>query len=155
MDLNNYDKLVLNNLNTKYYSYKDKTLTSKNLYESLLSNKDNINYYINRASKIVINVGNYELNNYKELNDEIIIDYLLNMYNTLKYISINSTAKIFLINIYDKGNYKLINQKLDDYCKDLKIEYIDLNKIITTKSEKIYLDSKVKVSIKESISKKG
>lgn len=137
---------------------KEPYLTSDKLLEKITNNEDNIQFYIKNANFININVGNYELNNYKELNEEITIEYLNNMYDILYQITKINKANINLINIYDdKGNFKLINKKLLEYSKKFKINYIDLNKLdksyFTYFDDKVYINSKGMYKINEILTK--
>ena len=121
-----YDNLYSKDVICK--EIKEPYLTSDALLEKITNNENNIQYYIKNASFININVGNYELNNYKELNEEITIEYLNNMYDILYQITKINKANINLINIYDeKGDFKFINKKLLEYSKKFAISHcIDL-----------------------------
>ena len=113
----------------------------------LESDYKNISYYLKNSKYIIINVGNYELNSYKNLNEENIIDYLNNMHNVLYKVRKISNSKIFIINLYNRSNkFELVNKKLFDYSKKYDLKYIDLNKLEFDKyyviSDKYYLNSK-------------
>ena len=62
-----YDNLYSKDVICK--EIKEPYLTSDKLLEKITNNEDNIQFYIKNANFININVGNYELNNYKELNE--------------------------------------------------------------------------------------
>ena len=137
---------------------KEQYLTSDTLLEKITNNEGNIQYYIKNANFININVGNYELNNYKELNEEITLEYLNNMYDVLFQITKINKANINLINIYDdKGDFKFINKKLSEYSKKFKINYVDLNKLdksyFTYFDDKVYINSKGMYKINEILAK--
>ncbi len=140
-----YDNLYSKDVICK--EIKEPFLTSDNLLEKINNNENNIMYYVKNANFININVGNYELNNYKELNEEITIEYLNNMYDILSLITKISKTNINLINIFDdKNEFELINKKLFEYSKKFNINYIDLNKIdksyFTYFEDKVYINSK-------------
>ena len=119
--------------------YKDKLIIKEYCNENLLSydalyllknNETKIKYYIKNANIIILNIGNYELNNYKELSDEIIIDYLNNIYSILENIRKINDKKIVLFNIFNESKkYDLINKKLLSYSNEFNTKYIDLNKL--------------------------
>ena len=151
-----YDNLYSKDVICK--EIKEPYLTSDKLLEKITNNEDNIQFYIKNANFINLNVGNYELNNYKELNEEITIEYLNNMYDILYQITKINKANINLINIYDdKGDFKLINKKLSEYSKKFKINYIDLNKLdksyFTYFDDKVYINSKGMYKINEILTK--
>ena len=143
-----YDNLYSKDVVCK--EIKEQYLTSDTLLEKITNNEGNIQYYIKNANFININVGNYELNNYKELNEEITLEYLNNMYDVLFQITKINKANINLINIYDdKGDFKLI--------KKFKINYFDLNKLdksyFTYFDDKVYINSKGMYKINEILTK--
>lgn len=151
-----YDNLYFKDVVCK--EIKESYLTSDTLLEKITNNEDNIQYYIKNANFININVGNYELNNYKELNEEITLEYLNNMYDVLFQITKINKANINLINIYDdKGDFKFINKKLSEYSKKFKINYVDLNKLdksyFTYFGDKVYINSKGMYKINEILTK--
>ena len=131
---------------------KKKEVISLSIGDYISMNKMNYFYnktYDNLYSKDVI---------CKELNEEITIEYLNNMYDILYQITKINKANINLINIYDdKGDFKLINKKLSEYSKKFKINYIDLNKLdksyFTYFDDKVYINSKGMYKINEILTK--
>ena len=113
--------------------------------EMLVNNKHNINYYLKNANLIVISIGTNELNNYKDLDSSIIIEYLNNMYQFLCQVRQLNHNDIFLINLYS-SDYKLINQKIKKYTTELRIHYIDENVVGLNNSfyikDDMYLNNK-------------
>ncbi|MBE6148792.1 MAG: hypothetical protein E7167_04840 [Firmicutes bacterium] len=135
------DKLSFNNFSTynyteylKYY-YQDSNITiyeyideyniTGELSKQINENTANINYYLKNASLITLSLGTIELYNYKELNEEVIINYLNNLYMLLNKLS-RLNNNIYLINVYE-DNLQLINKKISDYCREFNINYIDLS----------------------------
>ncbi|MBE6155603.1 MAG: SGNH/GDSL hydrolase family protein [Firmicutes bacterium] len=116
------------------YQYADEYNPSEDLFKQIIENVGNINYYLKNADLITISLGTIELNNYKELNEEIIIHYLSNIYILLERIS-KLNKNIFLINVYD-SKYNLVNKKIKEYCLLHKIHYIDSSII---KNNNIYI----------------
>lgn len=115
------------------YEYADEYSPSKDLYNNIVQNNENINYYLKNANIITVSLGSVELNNYKELNEEIIIDYLNNIYILLNKIS-KLNNNIFLINVY-QDEYMLVNKKIKEYCTIQNINYIGIDDI---KNNNIY-----------------
>ncbi len=130
----NYNNLSTYDFNDRLkYLLKDKNIEYKEILEPfiideynemLANNKHNINYYIKNANLIIISIGINELNNYKEIDSSITIEYLNNMYKFLARVRELNKNDIFIINMYD-SNYKLINDKIKLYAKDFKVHYID------------------------------
>lgn len=113
--------------------------------EMLTNNKHNINYYLKNAKLTIISIGVNELNNYKEIDSIITIEYLSNMYNFLKTVRRLNKNNIFLINMYS-DDYKLINSKIKKYAQEFEIYYIDQNIIGSHNSfnikDDVYLNNK-------------
>lgn len=146
-----------NELILKEYCKDD--LTSYDVLDLIKNNDSKIKFYIKNANIIILNIGNYELNNYKELSNEIIIDYLNNIYTILENIRNLNDNKIILFNAYnDSKKYDLINKKLFSYSKKFNTEYIDLNKFnmdyYYNINGKFYLNSKANYKISKMIIKK-
>ena len=151
----NYNNLSTYDFNDRIkYELKDNKLVYKEILEPfiideyvemLTNNKHNINYYLKNANLIVISIGVNELNNYKEIDSSIIIEYLNNMYRFLNKIRDLNSKDIFLINMYS-SDYKLINDKIKKYTAELKIYYIDENIIDASNSffikDDMYLSNK-------------
>lgn len=147
--------------------YKDKLIIKEFCNENLSSydalyllknNDSKIKHYIKNANIIILNIGNYELNNYKELSDEIIIDYLNNIYSILENIRKINDKKIVLFNIFNESKkYDLINKKLLSYSKEFNTKYIDLNKLdidfYYNINEKFYFNGKAYDKISKMIIK--
>lgn len=125
-DFNDY--YVHGTKNIKYKKYLDNYLIIDEMINKLTNNDDNINYYIKSADILVINLGTSELNNYEEINEEIFLNYLKDVYAFLLKIRRINKNKIIFINMYDE-KYELINKKIKNYCENFKIKYIDINDI--------------------------
>ena len=92
-----YDNLYSKDVICK--EIKEPYLTSDKLLEKITNNEDNIQFYIKNANFININVGNYELNNYKELNEELLKQY--NNKTTRQLIAaVGVTAGLAAVNHY-------------------------------------------------------
>ncbi|MBQ6840890.1 MAG: hypothetical protein IJO63_02090 [Bacilli bacterium] len=120
-----YIKYNYENLNV--YKYAEEYNTSEDLYHQITQNVGDINYYLKNANIVTISLGTVELNNYKELNEEVLINYLNNVYILLNKLS-KLNNHIFLINMYD-DSYSLVNKKLNEYCKLYNIYYIQRSDI--------------------------
>lgn len=83
-----------------------------------------IAYNIKNADLLIINFGTLELNNYKEVNDSIIIDYLNNAYQILSQIRHLNRKDIYLINLYD-SKQEFVNRKFYKYASEFKMHYFD------------------------------
>ena len=145
------DNLSINNSSTynyfEYliYYYKEQKITlynvsefnnlSDNLYKQIINNKNDINYYLKNANIITISLGTSELNNYKEMNEELIINYLNNIYILLNKMS-SLNKNIYLINVYN-DDYLFINKKINEYCNKFNITCITRDDINT---QNIYTD---------------
>ena len=126
----------------KYYNSKieiyDYTIEKDTLTEVI--NKISTPKLLNkiRNSRFVsVAVSGYELNNYKEINEEIIVDYLLNMYVLLEKLH-RLNHNIYLINLND-SSLIFINNKIHDYAKKFDIKYIDHS--IINKSNIFYVNN--------------
>ena len=143
----NYNDIFHDKNKIKQIKFYNEYLNSSKLLSMLESDYKNISDYLKNSKYIIINVGNYELNSYKNLNEENIIDYLNNMHNVLYKVRKISNSKIFIINLYNRSNkFELVNKKLFDYSKKYDLKYIDLNKLEFDKyyviCDKYYLNSK-------------
>lgn len=136
------------------YYFKDKNIIYKEILDPPLideyidlidTNKGNINYYLKNANLIVISLGIKELENYKELDQTIIIEYLNNVYKFLSYIRSINQGDIFLINLYS-DDYEFINKKLKKYTSEFSIYYIDSK--ISLRRNEFYIDGKLNLSHK-------
>ena len=163
----NYNNLSTYDFNDRLkYFLKDKNLLYKEILEPFIieeylemldNNKYNINYYLKNANLIIISIGTNELNNYKEINSSIIVEYLNNMYQFLSKIRSLNSNDIFLINMY-QIDYSLINNKLKKYTSEFKIHYIDQTIIGNNNSfyikDDMYLNNKGHENISNYIIKK-
>ena len=155
-DFNDRLKYELKNDNIVYKEILEPFIIDEYI-EMLDNNKHNINYYIKNANLIVISIGVNELNNYKEIDSSITIEYLNNIYKFLSKIRDLNKNDVFLINLYD-SNYPLINSKIKRYTEELKIYYIDRN-IIGSNNEfyiknDLYLNHKAHKNIANYITSK-
>lgn len=107
----------------KVYKYNEQNILLHSFLDSIKKNKDNIEYYLKNASVIVINLGTDELNNYKEIDNTIVLDYLNTAYELLFFIKSLNNHKIVLINLYG-DEYEFVNKKLKEYAKSFEICYI-------------------------------
>ena len=114
--------------NIEVYKYADEYNPSEDLYNQIIRNESDINYYLKNARIVTLSLGTVELSNYKELNEEIIINYLSSVYILLEKLS-KLNNNIFLINMYD-SSYALINKKLKEYAQIKNIFYIDRSMIM-------------------------
>ena len=128
----------------KVYKFVEEYNPSENLYKQILENVGNINYFLKNADIITLSLGTIELNNYKELNEEVIVKYLNNVYILIKKIS-KLNENVFIINMYS-DKYQFINKKISEYCKENNIFYLSIddiyNKYIYQNNLKTYLNYK-------------
>ena len=156
----NYNKYLKENNNKLFLKeYCKDDLTTYNVLDLIKNNESKINFYIRNANIIILNIGNFELNNYKELSNEIIIDFLNNIYTILENIRKLNDGKIILFSIFNDSNkYDIINKKLLSYSKEFNTKYIDLNKLDMNYyyniNGKFYLNSKAYYKISKMIIKK-
>lgn len=129
-DFTDYLKYYYRDKNVTFYEYAEEYNPSQDLYKQIIENTANINYYLKNATLITISLGTIELYNYKELNEEVVINYLNNLFILLNKLG-KLNKRIFLINVYD-DSYMLINKKLKEYCQLNKIYYIDKEDINET-----------------------
>ena len=103
------------------YSY----LTVESIINDIKNDTKEINYYLKNANLITICLGTEELYNYNDLNNEIILDYLNNIYTLLNDIRHLNKNEIYIINVYD-DNLNFINNKIKKYALDNDINYIGI-----------------------------
>ena len=119
----------INNLSTQknyhFHKYTNSYITVESILEDIQNDIKDINYYLKNANLITISLGTEELYNYNELNDEIILDYLNNMYNLLNTVRRLNKNDVYIINVYD-DNYSFINNKIKKYALDNDINYIGI-----------------------------
>lgn len=125
-DFNDY--YIHDNKNIYYKKYLDNYLIIDEEINKLTSNEGNINYYIRNADILVISLGTSELNNYQNINEEITLNYLKDVYNLLLRVRKINKKKIVFINMYDE-KYELLNKKLREYSDSFNILYIDINDV--------------------------
>lgn len=113
--------------------------------DAVMNNKDNINYYLKNANILVISLGTYELENYKEINQSIIIEYLNAVYKFFMQVSKLQSGSVFIINMYD-DKYPLVNNKLKKYASEFSFYYID-NSFISSQ-DKYLVDNKLTFTYK-------
>ncbi|MGN1379418.1 MAG: hypothetical protein ACI4XR_03360, partial [Bacilli bacterium] len=97
----NYNEYLKENYKNELIlkEYCKDNLTTYDVLDLIKNNDSKIKFYIKNADIIILNIGNYELNNYKELSNEIIIDYLNNIYTILENIRKLNDGKIILFNV--------------------------------------------------------
>lgn len=150
-EFKNYDDYILDSsFNLKLFSKNNSYYTSEKLLYDLHNNESKVDYFIKNANFVLINIGNYELNNYKELNNEIITDYLNNIYSVITHVKkINKKCNIVIFNIYDKDKkFSYVNNKLKKYSELFEAKYIDLNSF--SEEEYYYLNNKFYLNSKSS-----
>lgn len=151
-----YIKYYYQEKNITTYKYADEYYPVVDLSKQILDNTANINYFLKNASFITVSLGTVELYNYKELNEEVIINYLNNLYILLSKIS-KLNKNIYLINVYN-DKYQFINKKIKEYCNSFDIDYISLEDIninyVYQKDLKTYLSYKGHKKVADMIVKK-
>lgn len=127
-----YENLLLkdfkqNNENVKIWSYRSNYISY--LYKSIKDDNNDITYYIKNAKVITISVGTYEFINYKEINEEIIVNYLNDLYKVLREIRYLNSNDIYIVSLLYLSNYQIdyINTKIQKFSKELDIKYITLD----------------------------
>ena len=121
-----YIDYINDNFNYEYKSLNSNYLTLDYLLDKINNNDNKIMYYIKNANIITISLGTIELYNYEIINDEIIIDYLNNLYILLSKIRNINNNYIFLINLYNNDYYNL-NNKIKEYANKFNLVYISYN----------------------------
>ena len=128
--LSNNDYSYINYIKDYYnYDYKclsTNYLTIEYLIDSINNNDNKIGYFIKNANIITISLGTIELYNYEIINDEIIIEYLNNLYILLSKIRSLNKNPIYLINLYN-NDYFNINDKIKNYIQLFNLKYISYN----------------------------
>ena len=122
----NYLDYLNKNLDKENYIFKhydEIYLTSDSLLENISKDNGDINYYLKNANLITISLDTEELYNYENLNNDIILDYLTNVYSILNSIIKINNGKIVLINLYN-DDLNTVNVKLKRYCHNNDIIYI-------------------------------
>ena len=128
--LSNNDYSYINYIKDYYnYDYKclsTNYLTIEYLIDSINNNDNKIGYFIKNANIITISLGTIELYNYEIISDEILIEYLNNLYILLSKIRSLNKNPIYLINLYN-NDYFNINDKIKNYIQQFNLKYISYN----------------------------
>ena len=112
--------------NYQFHHHTNNYLKVETILDDIKNDNKNINYYIKNANLITICLGTEELYNYNDLNNEIIIDYLNNIYTLLNIIRQLNKNKIYIINVYNK-KYNFINNKIKKYAIYNNITYLGID----------------------------
>lgn len=115
----------LKNKNYLYYKYNNNVANMDLLLIKLNNNDRNINYYIKNAGFITFYINIRELNNYKNLTDDIIEDYLHNFKEILMHFNKLNNQPILVINLYTQQKFKDINIKIKQIVDEMEFIYID------------------------------
>ena len=112
--------------NYQFHYHTNSYLTVESILNDIKNDTKEINYYLKNANLITICLGTEELYNYNDLNNEIIIDYLNNIYTLLNIIRHLNKNEIYIINVND-DNLDFINNKIKKYAKDNDINYLGVD----------------------------
>lgn len=115
----------LKNKNYMYYKYNNNVANMDLLLIKLNNNDRNINYYIKNANFITFYINTRELNNYKNLTEDIITDYLNNFKAILMHFNKLNNQPILVINLYSKQKFADINIKIKQIVDEMEFMYID------------------------------
>jgi len=122
-----YIKYFYKNDNIEFYDFLEEQSSLRKMVDDISNNSKGINYLLKNADIITISIGTSELKKYKNLDEEIIINYLSDIYYLLKKI-IELNNNIFVINAYN-DNYRIINNKIKQYSDKLEMQYVNVNDI--------------------------
>jgi len=122
-----YIKYFYKNDNIEFYDFLEEQSSLRKMVDDISNNSKGINYLLKNADIITISIGTSELKKYKNLDEEIIINYLSDIYYLLKKIA-ELNNNIFVINAYN-DNYRIINNKIKQYSDKLEMQYVNVNDI--------------------------
>ena len=114
---------------------------NKELIETTLlkigKNENKIKYSLKNAEIITLGISNYELNNYKEITNEIAVEYLNNIYKLLKELkSLNDNT--WIINNLD-SKYSFFINKIKQFSNNLNLKYVDTQ--VIEEKNRIYYEN--------------
>lgn len=127
-----------------YYDFLDDEPIVDSILSSIKQNTKGINYVLKNANLITLCISDYELNNYKDLNNNMVKNYLDKVYELISVLY-KYNSNIVLVLLY-RDNYTRIQQEIQGYALDLKVKVISDN--LVSSNNVLYTDKKVYLNLR-------